>query len=260
MYKIVIAEDEDIIRKGLVYSINWAELGCSVVADVKNGVEGVEAIRKYSPEIVIADINMPVMAGLEMFEKTHDTNDYSAIILSGYSSFEYAQKAIELGVLGYLSKPLDIDELREVILKAKKDIELRNLVQKNIMGTNELKNIDLFKDAYGIQYDNDLVDQMLQFIFENYDKKIVMRDVIEKFNYSETYLNRKFKETVGTTFNEYLNRYRIQKAIELLVKEKEMSIQEISWKCGISDYKYFGSVFKKYVGCGPKEYLAKIHK
>ncbi len=258
MYKVVIAEDEDIIRKGLVYSIDWAELGCSVVADVSNGVEGIDAIKKYSPEIVIADINMPILAGLEMFEETSEEHDYSAIILSGYSSFEYAQKAIELGVLGYLSKPLDIEELKEVIHKAKKDIELRRLVQKNIMENSELKEIDLFKDSYSPQYGNDIVDQMLQIIFQQYDQKIVMRDVVQKLNYSETYLNRKFKETVGTTFNEYLNRYRIQKSIELLVNTKDLSIQEIAWKCGISDYKYFGSVFKKYIGCSPKEYLAKI--
>lgn len=258
MYKIVIAEDEEIIRKGLVYSIRWEDYGCVVVAEAQNGVEGVEAIRRHSPDIVIADINMPIMAGLEMLKETHEDHDYSAIILSGYSSFEYAQKAIELGVLGYLSKPLDQEELKTVISKAKKDIELKKLVQQNQMSKNELKEINLFRDMYNAHYDNAVVDQMLQMIFKDFDKKIVMRDVVQKLNYSETFLNRKFKETVGTTFNEYLNRYRIQKAIVLLMTEKDMNIQEIAWKCGISDYKYFGSVFKKYVGCSPKEYVAKI--
>lgn len=258
MYKVLIAEDEDIIRKGLVYSIDWSDYSCVVVAEVVNGKEGIAAIRKYKPDIVIADINMPIMTGLEMIRETHDEFDYSAIILSGYSSFDYAQKAIGLGVVGYLSKPLDIDELKEVILRSKKDLEFKSLIHKNLVGKNELKGINLFRNTKNHKYEHYIVDEMLKYIYEHYGEKIIMKDIVETLNYSETYLNKNFKEVVGTTFNEYLNRYRIQKSIELLISNTEMSIQEIAWSCGIDDYKYFGKVFKKYIGYSPKEYLFKI--
>lgn len=259
MYKVIIAEDEDLIRKGLMYSINWAELDCSIVADVKNGTEGIDAIKAHSPDIVLADINMPVMAGLEMIRRTHEEYDYSSIIISGYSSFDYAQKAIELGVLGYLTKPLDIRELKEAVQKAKKECDLRLVVQKNLVDKIELKKIDLFKDTYRSYDANLVVNQMLQYIYKNYQQKVTMREIIKELNYSETYLNRKFKDAVGTTFNEYLNRYRIQKAVEFLVEDPTKSIIEIASSCGIGDYKYFGSVFKKYIGCSPKDYLQKIY-
>lgn len=259
MYRIVIAEDEEIIRRGLVYSVDWAHLGCSIVAEVRNGADGILAIKEHRPDIVIADINMPIKDGLQMIRETILDYDYAPIILSGYSSFEYAQKAIDLGVIGYLSKPLDLDELNEVIEKAKKDIDLNRLIQQNLSSNSEMENIDLFRDSYKFYYENLIVDQMLQYIFDHYNQKIVMKDLVEELNYSETYLNRKFKEIVGSTFNDYLNRYRIQKSIEFLMEDRQMSIQEVSWKCGINDYKYFGAVFKKYVGCSIKEFISRFY-
>ena len=108
MYKVMIAEDEDIIRKGLVYSIPWVDMGCSVISEVRNGIEGIEKIKENQPDIVIVDINMPVMDGLEMVQQTYEEYGYVAIILSGYSDFKYAQEAIRYGITGYLLKPLNI--------------------------------------------------------------------------------------------------------------------------------------------------------
>lgn len=119
MYRVVIAEDEDIIRKGLVYSIPWADMGCTVVGEATNGVEGVALIQRLEPDIVVADINMPILDGLGMIRQTYEQYDYSAIILSGYSNFEYARTAIRYGVTGYLLKPLKREDLAEAIRDAK---------------------------------------------------------------------------------------------------------------------------------------------
>ena len=125
MYKLLVVEDEDIIRKGLLYTIKWSELNCSIVGEARNGVEGEEAIRQMQPDIVIADITMPVKDGLEMIRDTIEEFDYAAIILSGYSEFEYAKSAIEYGVTAYLLKPLNTEELKKTILSAQKKIEER---------------------------------------------------------------------------------------------------------------------------------------
>jgi two-component system response regulator YesN len=257
MYRVVIIEDEDIIRKGLVYSINWAELNCSVVAEGRNGIEGMEAIKANTPDIVIVDINMPVMDGLDMIMHTYEQYDYSAIILSGYSNFEYAQKAIQYGVLGYLLKPLNTTELKEAILRAQKECEIRHVFEDNLRSKQEWRQVNLIRDSYDNLADDIIVRRMLEYIYINFQNRIVIQDVVNELNYSETFLNNRFKEAVGTTYIEYLNRYRIQKALELL-REGECSIQDIAWKCGIGEYKYFGTVFKKYIGCSPKEYIKEI--
>jgi two-component system response regulator YesN len=241
----------------MVYSINWSELNCSVVAEGINGIEGIAAIKENSPDIVIVDINMPIMDGLEMIMHTYEKYDYSSIILSGYSNFEYAQRAIQYGVLGYLLKPLNRSELKEAILRSQKECEIRRGFKDNLRSKQEWKHINLFKDKGRKDNEDVIVKAMIEFIHINYQNRVVMQDVVNKLNYSETYLNNKFKKVVGTTFIEYLNRYRIQQALDLLRKGK-YSIQDIAWKCGIGEYKYFSTVFKKYIGCSPKTYMKKI--
>ena len=257
MYKVIIVEDENIIRKGLVYSIPWEEIQCSVVGEACNGVEGKLLIKELEPDIVIMDINMPVMSGLEMLEETYEDSNYSVIILSGYSDFEYAQRAIHYGVKGYLLKPLQVKELMEAIELAKKECIVRRTWISKQQEKEELRNISLIKEYQNKEIDNDLVKQMLIFVNSNYSRKIVIQDLVECLNYSETFLIKIFKEAVGTTFIEYLNRYRIQKAVEL-INGGETSIKEVAYQCGIGDYKYFNVVFRKYMGCSPKEYKKYI--
>ena len=97
MYRVLLVEDEEIIRKGIRYSVPWEEYGCSVVAEAENGAVGEEKIAELRPDIVITDITMPVKSGLEMIADTREEYKYIAIILTGYSEFEYAQQAIRNG-------------------------------------------------------------------------------------------------------------------------------------------------------------------
>lgn len=118
MYRVLLVEDEEIIRKGIRYSVPWEECGCSVVGEAENGAAGEEKIAELQPDIVITDITMPVKSGLEMIADTREKFNYIAIILTGYSEFEYAQQAIRNGVSDYVLKPLDMDEMRTALEKA----------------------------------------------------------------------------------------------------------------------------------------------
>lgn len=257
MYKLVIIEDEQVIRKGLVHTIEMAEINCSIVRECRNGIEGIEAIKETKPDIIIVDINMPVMDGLEMIKQTYEDFDYTAIILSGYTDFQYAQHAMQYGVMGYLLKPLDKDEFIETILRAQKQCEVRRVFTQNLRLKEEYREIDLFRDNYYKSTNDKIAKQIIDYIHSNYQNKILIRDIVEELNYSETYINKRFKAAVGTTIIEYLNRYRTQKGLDL-IKEGNIPIQEVSWRCGIGEYKYFNTVFKKYIGCSPKEYINKI--
>ena len=258
MYRVMVAEDEDIIRKGLVYSNPWEEMDCCVVAEARNGIEGIEAIRRHRPDIVLADINMPVKDGLEMIRETYAEYEYAAIIVSGYSSFEYAQEAFKYGVIGYLLKPLDKKEIVGAVQRAKRELEVRRIYINRELDKDEWRRLSLLDNTQDRRENTEIVERMLEYISLNYQRKIVMRDVVDKLNYSETFLNKKFKEEMGVTFIEYLNRYRIQKALELLRRDGRIRDQEAAGKCGFSDEKYFRNVFKKYIGCSPKEYINLI--
>lgn len=109
-----------------------------------------------------------------------------------------------------------------------------------------------------INTSNQVVSDMLNYIHVNFNKPIVMRDLVEELNYSETFLNKNFKQETGLTFNRYLVTYRINQSVAMLLDNPQQSIKEISDQCGFSDYKYFHTVFKKEVGTGPKQFIEKI--
>ena len=209
------------------------------------------------PDIVIVDINMPVKDGLAMLEESIGQYGYDAIIVSGYSEFEYARKAIGLGVTEYLLKPVNFNELYDALDK---------IIRKQTAAArlrDDMKQIDMEKKKLGIldgiscdkvKEGNRYVEFMMDYIKEHYSSRVSLTDVSEQCGMSCTYLGSKFKSDTGYTFNDFLNRYRMQKAVELL-KENKYKVYEIADLVGFSDYKYFIKVFKKYVGCSPVKFV-----
>ena len=109
--RIVVIEDENKTRNGIVNMIRQFTAH-EVVGTAENGQEGVELVRQARPDLIISDIKMPVMDGLEMLQQLYDEKiKFNAILLTGYSDFEYARKALQLQVVDYLLKPLDVEEL-----------------------------------------------------------------------------------------------------------------------------------------------------
>jgi len=193
MHKVLIVEDEDIMRKGLMFMPKWQEVDCIVVGEAVNGQDGLEKIRRLQPDIVIVDINMPVMDGLEMLEKSIEEYGYDAIIVSGYGEFEYAQKGISLGVTEYLLKPIDYTKLYEAIRKiqAKRNIDssIKNAIKQINVEKKKLGILDFEEKETGNRY----VDFMIKSIHENYATKLALSDISEECQMSSTYLNVKFK-------------------------------------------------------------------
>ena len=124
MYRVVIIDDEPLIVEGLSRTMAWDKWNCRVVGTAYDGKSGMEVISKEKPDISISDINMPEMDGLKMIAglKSEFPN-MQIIILTGYREFEYARRAIELGVLRFLLKPSKMNELEEAVDTAAKRLE-----------------------------------------------------------------------------------------------------------------------------------------
>ena len=118
MYKIVVVEDEKRVRQGIIMGTDWSKINCIVMGEAENGEEGVEIIRKCRPDIVITDIRMPRMMGIEMIEKVYELGlEPRVIFLTAYDDFAYAQQAVKLGAADYLLKPFKDGELESTIQK-----------------------------------------------------------------------------------------------------------------------------------------------
>ncbi|MCQ6561350.1 response regulator [Paenibacillus mendelii] len=151
MYKVLIVDDENVIREGIRTSIDWNSLGCAVINEASHGAEAIEMIQKDCPDIVITDIRMPGIGGLELMEKVAASYPHTRVILlSGYSDFEYVRRAVQLGAFDYLLKPTSYRELHQILEKAILDFEAERERDLQIeVFRNELKqNLYFYRQAY----------------------------------------------------------------------------------------------------------------
>ena len=252
MYRVLIVEDEYIIRKGMVYGFNYEKMNCVVVGEAANGQEGITKIKELQPDIVITDINMPIKNAFEMLEETMDFT-YSTIIVSGYDEFANAQKAIQYGVSEFIVKPIETSQFENALTRAKQQSKINQHFNQEQEDRSAIINQELIiKNDATIQ--DHVIQKMIHFVEQNYHKRFVFQEVANELGYSTTLLHNRFKEYMNLTFNDYVNRYRIQKSIELL-KESEVKLYEVATQCGFSDYKYFNQVFKKYINMSASEFI-----
>ena len=116
MYKVVIIDDEPRIRRGIAHCMPWEKMGFALSGEAANGVEALELIRSVRPDLVITDIRMPDMDGLNLISMVHKEGIPSLfIVISGYAEFEYAQRALRYGVTDYILKPVDEEQLSQSV-------------------------------------------------------------------------------------------------------------------------------------------------
>jgi len=246
----MIVEDETLIRKGLALAVSWELFGCEVVGEAENGEEGLKLIQRIQPDLVITDVRMPKMDGIEMIRQAQKISQAEYIILSGYSEFQYAQQAVKLGVKDYLLKPVDDQEFNETIKR----------VVQYILSKKKKQAIKIQKDIF-YEYTIDqyasgkrkYVVDAVRYIKKHYQKDINIKQVADELEISESYLSRIFKKETNYTFVDYLTYYRIKKSMELL-QDYKVKIYEVSDLVGYKDSHYFSSLFKKIVGVTPTEF------
>ncbi len=257
MLKVLIVEDEDIIRKGLAYTIDWLSLGFVLCGEASNGEEGLNKIRELEPDVVIADIMMPKLNGIEMIRKAREDVKFQSIILTSYAEFEYARQALELRAFDYLMKPVSVAELKEVMKKLQLQIEEEN--KKELLYKQKNQGMDIDKLSSGVSFKNPYVIKAIDIMKINYRDKISIEFIAEELGVSTSYLSRKFKEETGHTYLDFLNLYRVQQAIKLL-DEGTYRVYQVSDMTGFTDYKHFCSVFKRYTNTSPTDFIKSKDK
>jgi len=235
MIDVVIVDDERLIRQGIARGVNWSRIKCRVAALGENGMEGLSLIREHKPCLVITDIRMPLLSGLDMIQRAREFSPSTEyIVLSGYDDFDYARKAISCGVLDYLLKPVDEEELEAKIEK-----------------------FVLSRKKECCSSGNHLVDRILEHMEYNiHDRQLSLAWLCENLFYKNSdYVGRLFKKHMGMSFHSYLNSKRIEKACTLLKEKGRKKIYEISEECGFPpDGQYFSTQFKSVTGMSPREF------
>lgn len=242
MLKVLVVEDEEMIRKGIVLAVDWAALDCVVVGEAANGAEALEAVDRLNPSLIITDLKMPQMDGLEMLRRLRERgNNVYVIILTAYDSFTYAQSALRLGAVDFLLKPFHDGDLEQAVTALRKRIGGEERVDSALPG---LKRGD--KSKY--------VLEAMDYIGAHYqDPNISISAIAQDLGISEGHLSHTFKKETDYTLLNYLTRYRIHKAMELL-RDCRVKVYEVAAQVGYRDITYFSATFKKVTGVTPSEY------
>lgn len=242
--KILIAEDEEAIRRGVAKYIRLHTDRFEHIYEAENGEEAIDAIIKYQPDIILLDVQMPLKSGIEVMQEINKTEFHPIIvILSGHDEFKYAQQAIRYGAREYLLKPVRADDILNCLLTLT-DGESKDEKQE-------------IKDDSGNQTKR-IIKAAQEYIMEHYSENISLTDVADKAGVSGGYLSTIFNQSLGLGFVDYLNQVRIERACCYL-EQNYLKTYEIAYKVGFRDEKYFSKVFKKIKGVSPKEYRNSLH-
>lgn len=245
--KIIVIEDEDVSRNGLVRIIEKMNPNYKVIGEAVNGLDGIDLIKELKPDVVITDIKMPKLDGLMMVENLKDEKYQPLyVILSGFADFKFAQKAIRLGVTDYLIKPVTYEDIENILIRLNNEIILNSSIDNDdilegiIDSTNRIYSLIIEKTVRKIQKD--------------YNEKLVLEEIAEDYKVTREYLSSLFHKEVGTTFSKFLKIYRISIAKKMLLNE-DIKIYEVAQKVGYDDPRYFCRIFKEITGVSASAFV-----
>lgn len=243
MYKVLIVDDELTIRYGLRHYFSWNQIGFEVVGDCENGRQALDYCQNNPVDVILSDIKMPIMNGLELSRELHSQkSSIKVIILSGYREFEFAREALRYDVKYYLLKPTKYEELCQVFTEVKELLDNERGASEAWPGNETLGN----------GYYEKMVTMVKAYVHANY-QTATLENASQLVHFNPNYLSKLFKDVTGENFSDFLLRVRMDKAVALLTDATYKTYQ-ISELIGYSNPKNFTRTFKKYYGVTPKEF------
>lgn len=249
---VLIVDDENWICHLIQEAVPWGKLRMEVVGFAGNGLEALGFLREKGADIVITDIRMPSVDGLELIRRAREERiDVGFIIVSGHRDFEYAKSAMSQGVAHYVLKPVDEDELTLALGRMRKEILARRYQ------TPPPQEPDAPAGGSSAPQSSKAVVLVKEYIYEHYREDLTLTDAAGRVHLNQNYLSSLFKKETGLTFVAYLQNYRIEQAKKLL-RETTMRVSKLPAEVGYSDARHFAKLFKKITGLTPSEYR-KLH-
>lgn len=257
MFKVIVLDDEEMIRYGITTILNRYSERYKVICEAANGEEGMELIREKKPDVAIVDIRMPKGDGLKVLKSIREQGiKCKVVILTAHADFNYAQTAIRNGVDSYLLKPIDEKQLISELDRITSIEERRPSLQKEEQIARNLMKLILE------EHDNlhPVVYNTLITIMENFRENISLAEISMALNVTPEYISSLFSRQMDKRLINFINEYKIDIAKQLL-EEQKYKVSEIAQKLGFNNPKYFCKVFKDITSLRPSDYInLKIDK
>lgn len=245
MYRVILVDDEVWVINGLMHKVCWSDYFMEVVGTATDGIEAARLASSLKPHLMITDLRMPGADGLNLIKVLHDLDpSILCVILTGYDYFTYTQQALRLGVFDYLLKPIDPDNIEDVLIRASKRLRELHSDQAPPESVVALRNEKTLHAK---------VARIVDYINDYYQQDLFLNEVAERFDINPSYLSDIFRRTVGLTFVQYICKVRTDKAMQLL-QYTNYTMETISQRTGFKDYHHFIRSFKRTVGITPTQY------
>lgn len=253
MYQVLVVDDEMIERMALSRKLKKHFGDTCQVIQAENGLEALRIFKEQDIQIVIMDIGMPGMNGVEAAEQIRNQDKGAVIIfLTAYDEFSYAKRAISIRALEYLLKPCDDEELFPVMEEAMRQAG-RKTLEKEAEEPVRLGEIQEAEEEITENRISQIAGIIREYVKNHYMEEISMQDAARAMNYSDAYFCKLFKQCFGQNFTAYLTQVRMNEAKKML-QNTAINIKDVSSGVGYTDSKYFSKVFKRMNGMLPSEY------
>ena len=236
--RVLLVDDEIMIREGFKQLFDWQAHDCEVVGEAGDGMEALTQIDTLRPDIVIMDINIPIMNGLKVIQLSRIKHPNTAfVIVSGYDDFSYCREALRLQITDYILKPVNYEEFGTCIDNLK-----ISLFERRVSSAVEPE-----------KQEERAITGITRYLQEHLAEEISLSVLAEQFHLNPQYISQLFKSEIGVNFLVYLTNIRMEKAKKLLLSTA-LSIAEVAEQSGYGDYRVFTKVFKKSEGITPSQY------
>ena len=255
MLKVVVIEDEELVRRGIVMAVDWASVDCEVVGEASNGEAGLELIARERPDIVVTDIRMPRMDGLTMLSKIREdvsTCHIPVVLLTAKTDETDHTDGYINGADAYIDKPF-----------SSRNLEL--LVNNIIAGRQ--RNIEYFKKMGEVNIkqittnprDEAFMEKLVKLIMDNIrEEKFGVTEITAGMNVSRSLLHMKIKALAGCSITQFIRTIKMKEARTCLANG--MNVSEAAYAVGMTDPNYFTKCFKAEFNETPTEFLKSIRK
>ncbi|MGX7073398.1 response regulator transcription factor [Falseniella ignava] len=238
VYSILIVEDEYLVRQGLAKLVNFTAYDMEIMGQAENGRQAWELIQKQVPDVILTDINMPQMNGIQLASLVREKYPQTHLVfLTGYDDFDYALSAVKLGVDDYLLKPFSRQDIEEMLGKIKDKLDKEGQQSQ-------------VQDLLAPKPEGNLAQTIQEHLS---DSQFSLKSLAGELGFSPTYLSSLIKKELGLPFQDYLVRERVKKA-KLLLLTTDLRIYEIAEQVGFEDMNYFTQRFKQIAGMTPRQY------
>lgn len=235
MYRLIVTDDDYNYLSRMVRYMDWQALNIEVVGQAQDGKEALEMCSTLSPDILLTDVKMPHVSGMELARYVREhLNLCQIIFMSVYSEKDDLKTAIKMRAIDYIEKPVDIAALNDALLRA------ISILKEN-------------RREYRSKTYSRAIEDVMQYILQNFHEDLTIEFLASQVYLSTNYLSSRFKAETGKTINQYITGLRLEQA-KVLLKESAKSVAEIAAAVGYSDERYFSKLFAREVGMTPTQF------